>query len=145
MAGAKTASRGEREYLFSVVNDRPTVSGAVLALKVGALHKTGGIRNRGPVFKGPLGVVYTRGMFIARDFTPNRPVQASHRRWVHVVLQQRRQEIPVGHIDQTWISVRAVSAVFLGVTAVTGGARNRHAGSFLFFGGPLGIISLHAF
>jgi hypothetical protein len=75
---AEEAEAGEETLMRrdAVVNDRPAVMSAVLALVMDGLHIAGRDRKRVPSFNGPPGIFGGRGVVIAGDFAANGPVEA---------------------------------------------------------------------
>jgi hypothetical protein len=64
-------------------HDGAAISSAVLTLVPRAMDVAGRHRHGSPSFDGPTRVVDVRGVFIAGDFTANRPVEAEGGWWMH--------------------------------------------------------------
>ena len=80
-------------------HQRAAVDRAVLTLEPVRMDVSRTDGQRSPCLDGPPSVLRFRRVLGARDFTANRPIEASHRRWVHAALRERRQEAPAGHTD----------------------------------------------
>ena len=65
-----------------VMDDGAAINRAVLALIPSAAKMPGGHRHRAPAFHRPTGIIDRGGVVIARDFTPNGPIQAGDGRRV---------------------------------------------------------------